>query len=66
MLGYLFWAAHPDTHFQALADALDHPESHALSAELAQSLGVGRGCDSEGDEESRQWTLQASDPALPR
>lgn len=59
-LAYLFWAVHPETHSPALTEAPEHPEGHALSAELAQALGVGRGCDSEDDEESREWSLRAT------
>lgn len=65
-LGYLFWVSHPDALSPANAPASDHPESQALSAELAQALGLGRGCDSEDDDDSLAWTLQASDQALRR
>ena len=66
-LGYLYWAANPKTSSPTLAEALDHPEGHALSAELSQALGVGRGCDSDDSDESRDWNLLATmEQALPR
>lgn len=53
-LGYLFKAAHPDADVP-LDDAPDSEAAHQLSVQLATSLGLGKGCDADDDQESRAW-----------
>lgn len=55
-LGYLFKAAHPDDDsVSVLEDAPNLEAGRQLSSDLAAALGIGRGCDSDDDEESASW-----------
>lgn len=65
-LGYLFQAAHPGQAVAVLEDAPALAEGARLSRELAEALGIGRGCDSLDDDESAAWpALQAALPPQP-
>ena len=57
-LAYIFQAAHPDTTVPVLDDAPDLPAGKELSASFAAALGIGKGCDSDDDEESAVWPLR--------
>ena len=54
-LGYLFKAAHPDVDVPVLEAAPEAEASGQLSAQFAEALGIGRGCDSDDDAESALW-----------
>lgn len=56
-LGYLFKAAHPDVDVQVLDAAPQIEEAVRLSRNIAEALGVGRGCDSLDDEHSEAWPM---------
>lgn len=57
-LGYIFKAAHPDMDVPVLDAAPDLPAGKELSESLAAALGIGKGCDSDDDEESAIWPLR--------
>lgn len=59
-LGYIFKAAHPDQDVPVLDEAPDLEAGRQLSTDLANALGVGRGCDTDDDEESAVWPLLLS------
>lgn len=46
-LGYIFKAAHPDADVPLLNAPPDCEASRQLSADLAQALGIGKGCDAD-------------------
>jgi len=57
-IGYLFKATHPEADSSCLTESLDHPEAHKLSTDITNALGIGKGCDSEDDEDSEAWNLK--------
>lgn len=54
-LGYLFKAAHPAEEVAVLDAAPAIPAGQELSAQIAQALGIGKGCDADDDGESAAW-----------
>lgn len=54
-LGYLFKAAHPEAEVPVLDAAPLLEDGLRLSRQIAEALGVGRGCDASDDDESAAW-----------
>jgi len=54
-LGYLYRKVHPGTDASILHDPYVIEHGAALSAQIAAALGVGRGCDSDDDQQSSSW-----------
>lgn len=63
-LGYLYKAAKPQDTSLNLDEAPNTPQAQALGAQIAEALGIGKGCDSEDDSDSAMWphTLKAATP----
>lgn len=64
-LGYLFNASRPAAEAtQTPGDPPDIPAATQLSEQIAAALGIGKGCDAQDDDASRDWNAHASDPMV--
>jgi hypothetical protein len=54
-LAYIFQAAHPEQDVPVLDEAPDDEVTKKLSADIAEALGAGKGCDSDDDEDAFAW-----------
>ncbi|WHQ45919.1 hypothetical protein [Alcaligenes faecalis] len=54
-LGYLFKAVHPEADIDLMETQSHSSSEQKLSHDIAEALGINKGCDTDDDDESAKW-----------